>query len=304
MNTTVYIPSYNRPQTITTHLLFSNYIIIVHNEEQRQMYIKNQTINPSRIVVSETLPGASINRQWALHNLIQKGEWYVMADDNITRINSVRSDWYTFRTLNVSDTEIKWREIYNTETDEARFFEIAEDTIREADSKNFHHCGFALTDNPFFNGVKFKYSGYVIGKLMVSRNLLTKTANELFGYVEGNVLEDMTATAENLLRWGGVVINSYLKPVSKHYMEGGIGTYEQRLPRKKVSCANLMKRYPGLFDFKEDDKSDVRIKLRTPKALNDWRKKMKIMMGDKYPYAGEDADSIVREFSNNPNTLF
>lgn len=283
MKKTVYIPSHNRPETITTHLLFSDYRIIVHNEEQRANYAKNKTINPDNIIVSNTPPGASINRQYALHNVIPFGEWYVMADDNITSINCVHDSHYANERNDVSDKSFEWRKIYNTNCSEEKFFAVAEDTTAKAEQMGYHHCGFALTDNFFFNGVKFKHASYVIGKLMVSRNLRTRTANEIFGYEQGNVLEDMTATAENFLRWGGVVLNSYLKPVAKHYMPGGIGTYEERLPRKKVSSRNLFTYYKGLFDFKEEDQSDVKIILRQ-KDIQTWRKQMKENMGSAYPY--------------------
>ena len=86
-------------------------------------------------------------------------------------------------------------------------------------------------------------------------------------------MDDYGYTADCLLRDGAVLINSWIKPVNKHYEEGGIGTYEQRIPKKIKDAKYLMSKFPNLFRYKIKKgchpKAEIQIRFTNPKQVND-----------------------------------
>jgi len=86
-----------------------------------------------------------------------------------------------------------------------------------------------------------------------------------------------------------VLVNNWATPRRHHYMLGGCGTREERLPEMIRTSAELMKRYPGLFREKttgpkgiESTEGELRLRLHTleqvaawrtsfPKGVNKWR---------------------------------
>ena len=92
-------------------------------------------------------------------------------------------------------------------------------------------------------------------------------------------MDDYDFTASNLLTFGSVLINGFIKPIAGHYESGGIGSYEKRLPAKRLDCIRLMHNYPKLFRYKKkknaDPKAELQIVPTSVKALNAWRIGMK-----------------------------
>jgi hypothetical protein len=270
----VFIPTKNRAATISTHQAFEgeDYTVVVHDETQKALYCENPTIEPSRVVVSG-VPGDTFGltrqREWVCRNLVEPGEWFVFADDNIKSLSAVPEPHYLEPSLPVQDDK-SLKEVYDTPCSPARFMEIGREMCQEAGRVGANLCGFATTGNFFFRGRKYRYAGYVIGKLMLWCN------QPDFEFDHTVSMEDFRNTAEHLYRYGAVLINNYVFPVAGHYEQGGMGTYEERIPIRKRDVKLLLKQYPGLFRVKDrpgfEPNTDLALRIHHPRQIQQWRR--------------------------------
>lgn len=269
------IPSKGRSETIKTHKLLDSigldYKIILHNESERNDYLKNKTINPDKILVSNAPFGILNQRMWIWDNLIEDGEWFITMDDNIDHFTALSDDLY-YNTI-ISELEPNLKSKFETNISTKRAFEIFEETKSKAEEIGACLCGFATVDNFYFRTKKWRDVGYVITKLaIIKKTKYIKYDPKL------EAMEDYGFTAQNLLKFGKVLINNYLFPIAGHYEKGGIGTYSERTPRKVIDCEYLMIKYPGLFRYKVKSgchpKAELQIRFTSSKQVFEWRNKM------------------------------
>ena len=268
----IFIPSYNRGKAIITHRLFYDldlfdYKIIVHDKAQEAMYKANNSIPPERIICSETPVGISPQRQWIKDNLAEDGEWYCMFDDNVKDFEVVCEAEYNeedlsakypeyFKKNNEEDLSAKYPEYFKKNNNEfkknvyeqpalpGRIMKTFRDTIMKAEEIGAHYCGFATGRNYFFSrGRKWGFCGYVISKgCLIKKDDIKYDLNV-------KVMDDYAYTAENIAKYGCVVINRYAHALGGHYQEGGIGKYDDRLKYKIADCKYIMEKYPGLYRY-------------------------------------------------------
>jgi len=272
----IIIPSYGRADTITTHKFLedggvTNYNILLHTEEHKKDYCRNPTIDPSKIIVSNADRGIANQRRWIIRNFAEKEEWFMTMDDNVRGIKGVSPKHYGKMKLNVTDPGFD-KTIYDHEYNSTEFIELCHRDISIAEAINVKYCGFSTVPNYYFLAKKYRSVGYVISKIAIIKNMGLDYDLNL------EAMEDFGFTAENLLHFGGVLINNFIIPRAGHYEKGGIGTYEERLPRKIKDCAYLMYKYPGLFRYKEKagchPMAELQIRFTNTKQLDEWRRSL------------------------------
>lgn len=267
----IYIPSYNRANTIKTTKWLDesnvNYFILLHTENCKKEYIKHGIVKSENIIVTNAKPGITNQRNFLMDNLAKKNEWFITLDDNIEGFKRVVDKYYfTKKILPVESPHIT-QEDYNQKISAQEFINIVLEDIKIAEKINATYGGFATVDNYFFNSKKYKSVGYVISKAAYIKYTGHRYDQNIL------VMDDYGYTADCLFRTGTVLINSWLKPINKHYEPGGIGTYEQRVPKKIKDAEYLMKKYPGLFRYKLKKgchpKAEIQIKfVNTPQVIN------------------------------------
>jgi hypothetical protein len=272
----IFINSYNRSDSISTHTLLDAqnipYKIILHNEEQKALYLKNPTIKEENIIVSNLPFGMLGVRNFLLENLVEKGEWYMTLDDNIQYFEAVKEGFYKSENLPVKENPEKYKDIFENRVSVNRFMDIVDETITEAEKRKANLCGFASNVNFFFRNKKWREVGYVIGKTQ-----LIKKTDLKYDLRNGTTMsaDDYLWTAQNLEKFGRVLINNYAVAIKKHYTKGGAGTYEKRLPQKLKDCDFLMKRFPGLFRYKikknHHPRSELAIRFTSQEQVEKWR---------------------------------
>jgi hypothetical protein len=145
--------------------------------------------------------------------------------------------------------------------------------IKTAEQVGVEYIGFATVDNYFFNSKKYKTVGYVISKAVAIKYMGLRYDRNL------EAMEDFGYCAEQIIKNNAVLINAWIKPVAGHYEKGGIGTYEQRLPRKIRDCEYLMRKYPDFFRYKIKNnchpKAELQIRFNNPKQVIEWKKNRK-----------------------------
>jgi len=275
----IFIPSKGRSKTICTHLYLDSqdidYKIVLHNEKEKEEYIKNSNIRLEKIIVSNAALCLPAQREWMRKNLFQDNEWGIFLDDNIKTFHCLQNDHYRKENLDsnfVKNNPSLFRQLFDQEIKPKKFLELCFEMIEIAEKQKAFLCGFATVDNPLFRCKKFKNFAYVIGKATIRKKTQISFPENWF------CQEDYHDVAEHLLHFGKVLVNSYIKPVSKHYQEGGIGNYEKRLPHKIQLNNMLMKKYPDLFRYNQKvncpKEAEIQIRLTTENQIENWRKNM------------------------------
>jgi len=271
----IIIPSKNRSQTICTHRYLEDldYTIVVHNETDRKEYLRNKELDPKKVVVSGVPYGISKQRQWIQDNLVKPGEWYLMLKDNMSSVVGYPRDFWDRDTIDYDamDQEESRRvqKLGKTAVNLEMFTAAIHFVIAEAERIGAYNCGFATVDNPFFWRRRFRKVGYVLGDIW----LIKKTEVNF----DQNVLamDDYAFTAEHLYKFGKVLIFNYIFSVSPHYQPGGIGTYQDRLKRKREDCRYLMAKYPGLFAYYGkagcDKLAELKVRFNNSQQVERWR---------------------------------
>lgn len=270
----IYIPSYGRAKTIkTTRYLDScniPYRVLLHTVNCKNEYIAAGIVKESNIIVTNAAPGITNQRNWLVANLAKKGEWFISLDDNITGFKRVVDKYYyKFKKLLVESPAISQKD-FDQEVTAKEFIKLVEEDIKIAEQIGAEYTGFATVDNYFFNSKKYKPVGYVISKACAIKHMgLTYDKNI-------KAMDDYGFTADQLIRNNAVLINSWIKPIAGHYEKGGIGTYEERLPKKIADAEYLMKKYPEMFRYKVKKgchpKAEIQFRFTNPKQIVEWKK--------------------------------
>jgi|TARA_Y100000310_G_scaffold84459_1_gene81329 hypothetical protein len=263
------IPSYNRHETIRTHKLFppDSTTIVLSNQEQFDLYSKNDSLEGYNIVVSGIVGNLAKKRQWILDNLVEEDEWITMADDNIRKYRCISMPWYDMPEL---DEEGITKEV---DISSAQGLAVFAETLHEADKRGAKFCGFRSNSNPFFGRRKWSDVSYISTKLC----LIKKDSRIKFD-PEFPMRDEVLFTAEHLKLFGRVLVNKYLFPGAPHYEKGGLGSLDSRLQRRREECLKLMDKYPNLFRWKKNkstpEGSDIQLRLHSVKQVEQWKQQM------------------------------
>lgn len=282
----VLIPSYKRGKTISTHKIFQDsdlfeVHIAIHNDDLE--YFQNDSINENCTIhvtyeptsVEGMTSGLVNQRNWFIDHIADENEWVLMADDNIDEYTAVEKDYYSKEELPVEDSKsnVYWNKVYGNNASPERLYELFSNDIQLANKINSNVIGFATTPNPFFRTRKYRTIGYCLGKSFLIKKTDFRWDRNIMA------MEDYQLSAEQILRYGKVLLNNYIKPMAKHYQEGGIGTYQARLPKKIKDCIYLRQKYPGFFRYKtksgKHPYAELQVCFNSEKQIEKWRFFMK-----------------------------
>ncbi len=257
----VFIPSYSRADTITTHKLFLDYLDtfelkIVVRYEQLDEYIYETGLNESFFLYGD-FKNLAETRQF-IYDQQEQDEWFISIDDDIKNIYINKQSW---------DKEIS--DDYKYEPDFEFFVSKIPELIEKANSEKVYTIGIATVRNEFFNTIKYRQVGHIAHGLV-----FFKKENNISWIRDGfgDAMEEMNITAQQHMYYGKVLRVGYIATDAKMYAKGGIGEYASRLPRKIEECKKLMKYYGSIFRPKSD--SDISIAFTNLKQVKLWRLKM------------------------------
>lgn len=269
----IYIPSYNRAETIKTTVYLDNknipYKVLLHTEKCKEDYLKGGRVKEEDIIVTNAPAGITNQRNWMVDNIAEKGKWYISLDDNIQGFKRVVDKYYHIKKkLNVESSDIGQKD-YDQEIQADEFIQLIKEDMKIAEQIKAEYVGFATVDNYFFNAKKYKPVGYVISKAVAIKFDGLRYDKNL------EAMEDFGYCAEQLIKNNSVLINCWIKPIAGHYEKGGIGTYEQRVPRKIKDCEYLMRKYPNFFRYKVKKdchpKAELQIRFNNPNQIIKWK---------------------------------
>jgi len=285
------IPSFGRAGNIRTHKMCTKDFvhIVVHTQEEAKFYRKNPSLNMPNISihVSNAPVGVCNQRNWILDHLAIDDEWILMADDNIDSLTGVDEQHYHLEQI---DRELKPKAlagIFKRPMSWERFMEKSIDDIVVAEAMGFYLIGYATNQNPFFRTKKYRTAGYVTTKLAWVKK-------SQFRFEKGFLChDDFQFSCENVLRFGGVLINNFVFPLGPHYEIGGIGPNHARIPHKIKEDKWLIESYPGLLRYRKKPgvplEAEVNFRLHSPQQIKKWRAEMGYQRGTPRPYLDEKA---------------
>lgn len=270
----IFIPSKGRPDTISTHKYLEqagiDYRIVLHNYEESSYYVKNRSIDSTKLIVAN-VPDGVANIRNAILDMAEEGEWIMMLDDNIKRFTGIsRALMDTLQEMPKNWSNVEIRKLFQFELVPNYLLILCSSMMELAEKTDAKLIGFSTTDNFFFRMKKIREVGFVVGKSMLIKKTDVRFDPNL------TTMDDYGFTAENLHRFGKVLINNWIFAEKKHYQEGGIGNYMERAAAKKRDVQYLLAKYRGLFRINEKRKgvvsdSEVLINFHDVEQVEKWR---------------------------------
>lgn len=258
-----FVTSHGREHTATTphHLEGLDWYFLLHRHADADRYA-DAGWPRDRIRVTNTVPGVyaqTAHRAVAYQNILEMDEWGVFMDDDIK----------DFR-FHPTGERNQYRRVSGDV-----LYAIADDARKMAERLGFHLFGTALpmTEQRWLTvgGLKQSWMGWQKVDKPFPLDLRVRH-------------EEMLYTAEHLLRDGGIALDTWLNVRNLRYSEGGLGPFSQRYEQKVESAKFLQRRYAGLVDLtyshkatdreKFPEPSEVRLRLRTPRSVSNWRRQM------------------------------
>lgn len=270
----VFIPSYNRPEKICSHLLFQHnpekyeVKIVLHSQEQKDLYLASHPELEDLILISNVPNSESIGGQRRfIRNQVKHDDWYISIDDDVHGISRVIDELYYRATL--TEEEAKNAENFNHIMTPQEFDKFVDETIKECEDMNIRICGFTAVENTLFRQRNNQLQSFIVGIFFIE-----KKSDDIVLNPAIKIKEDTELTAQYLLRYGRVLKKNYVKPVHKQYSAGGVGSKNARLSLNEEVAGLLIQNYPGLFTYRGDNKSEVTLAIRNDDQLKMWRLKM------------------------------
>jgi hypothetical protein len=250
------VVSYDRAGRVTTlrqpAFAEMTQVLVVHDEEAKDAYELIQDCGNAQLFVSGVragYPGSGKVRQmqWVWDQL-DEGEVVVFADDDIKYASAAPKAYDSLDTVELPADQRMLAPIaheFREEITPKRFRELFISTLARMNSQDTIMGGFAVVDNYFFRLKHWRRVGYVSGHMIIMRK------DSRFRWDEKIPMEDYRNSAEVCKVFGSVVLNNFAFFEHSTYIEGGLGTAEERLPFRAPDCEALMQIYPGFFRIKE-----------------------------------------------------
>lgn len=260
MKIKVFIPTYDRVETMTTYQLFSNndlwevYMVLSNDTKLKEYTERYPELN---FYVSNKITGFSgftYNKEYALENT-ENNEWLLYIGDNVKSFIDSNSN----------------------EISEVKLYEMIKDTIAISELNKVTVAGFACVDNPFFRKTKYDIGSYFLwGKAHLIKNTEWIRSEIKRLADKTSVKEDWGITLEAIARNGKVVRNNNIFPKAKMYTKGGIGKKTDREVENEKVINYILDYYKGIVIKNTKRDGELLIKRIDENTLNKIRLKMVI----------------------------
>ncbi len=256
---------------IKTHKIVKDATWVVHTDEQRDALWAMPGFECEDILVHGLPDGMLVDvRDWIERELVRDTSWYCSMDDNIERIEMVIPEIYhggDDHCYKGAD-EVDRDEFRHQVTTSKELDELLLELVEQSALLRTNYAGFGWLENPFFRKRKWQNQGYVKGKLFVKR----PDTQPWRWRPEIVLMNDHAKTFDTIARYGAAVVNHWVYVHHTRFEPGGLGSYEERLPRRLVTCAALYETFAGMITAGKTY-DDPRMTLRSERTLTEWRKK-------------------------------
>lgn len=284
---TAYIPTMAHMPRVRAHLMAQKYelpyVFVCDDYEQVKRLRENTGAKSGQIIMTPPPPDVgpckiSWKRDWLVKNFIPEGSTFIWIDDNVERLTHLAHPayWSTFYGGGKLDFELDWvrgqrdwRKLFETEVSPSFFHKTFVPEMLDAmEREGTIYAGLATETNYFYRRLKWQLYGYVRTQFAFYKN----DASTWYPF-RSCMQEDMYKSIDVVARYGAVVINRFVKPIKPFFEEGGIGSFESRLPHLLENTDRFCSMYPGLVKPQSNNKPyQAQFKLRTRDAVYRWRR--------------------------------
>lgn len=245
-----FIFTYNRYDSISTPMFWEeaglDHTVLCHTEEAAEQFIEHGRVNPDRLIATGEPKGLAHNRNAAL-DMMEDGEWALFLVDDLKSLTEVAD--YDTRTAPTLGINLKnQKQIAPTMKQPLtpdRFMERCDELATACETVGAKLGGYAGIDNPLFRDRKWKFNSLADGRCWV----VQKSSLRLD--TGAHSIDDYCWTAQNIDRYGVVVVNQWVLPDCARYTPGGYGSIEDRMPQKLKETRHLVNTYPHLIAYKD-----------------------------------------------------
>lgn len=242
---------YNRFDTATTSLaLHENgieHIVLCHSKEDGIKFFERGT---AKGIVRFTGKAKGLtNQRNAALDLMEVGEWAVfMCDDFKRAVSRPLGEIVdpSMDTLPVTmENQAKYRVRKGRDDISLKaMFSTFPYLISKAESKGIRLVGFGLHDNPLNLRRKFCYHGLADGRFwLVKKHPYIRFDENV------QMIDDVAWTAENIKRFGAVLVCNWIVPYFQRYTKDGFGSIQARLDQRREECKYLVDKYAPLVRY-------------------------------------------------------
>lgn len=242
--------AYDRFETMTTSRILEeaglDHVVLCHSEEAKQKFIEAGTVKEGRIIATGNPVGLSYQRNSAL-DLLEDDEWGIFLVDDLKKVteyedyDSTKSNVLPINTTNTTEYGRKFRKEIPVE----KFITRCEELIDVCDKYGAKQGGFTAYGNPLFRTKRLSANVMIDGRAWVIKKSQLRFAENI------SCIDDMFFSALNLEKFGVNIMNSWVEPDFSRYAKGGLGTKEERMPKKIEECKFLVERFPKLVTYKD-----------------------------------------------------
>lgn len=244
-----FVFTYDRFDSITTCGLLDAegiaHTTLCHTAEQRDRFIEAGRVRADTLVATGEPRGLANNRNVALE-MMEPGEWALFLVDDLLHITQL--DDYDDRTDTVLQIDVRnaaeWRPKFKAPCTMAQFVGRAESGITETAALGGNLLGWAGNTNPLFRRRHWAVNVLADGRAWAVRK------TDLRFDTGAQMIDDLCWTAQNIDRFGVVLVDQWVLPTCRRYTAGGFGSIEDRMPQKLAEAAHLVATYPHLIQYK------------------------------------------------------
>jgi hypothetical protein len=245
-----FVFTYNRFDTLTTPSVWEaeglDHIVLCHDDEARDRFVEAGRVNPDRLVATGEPKGLANNRNAALE-MMETDEWALFMVDDLKSLSEVADyDTRPQRALGIDmDNQREFpRSMMQSPISATQFVERAHELARVCDAMDSRLGGFCGIANPIFRDRHWRFNVLADGRAWVVKK------SSLRFDTGAQMIDDVCWNAQNIQRFGVVVVNQWVLPDCERYTAGSFGSIDERMEQKLREAAHLTSTYPGLITTK------------------------------------------------------
>lgn len=244
-----FIFTYNRYDSITSSMMWEeaglDHTVLCHTDEAAEQFTAHGRVNPDRLHVTGAPKGLANNRNAAL-DMMNDGEWALFLVDDLKTLTEV-ADYDTRPQAALGINMKNQRQLAPTLKQPItpnEFMGRCDELVNACETVGAKLGGFAGIDNPLFRDRHWKFNVLADGRCWVVQK------STLRFDTGAQMIDDLCWCAQNIQRFGTIVVNQWVLPDCARYTAGSFGSIEQRLPQKLAEAKHLVTTYPGLVRYK------------------------------------------------------
>jgi len=243
----VFVFTYDRYDSLTTPLMLDadgvEHTVLCHSERDRQRFIDAGRVRAEAIIATGEPKGLANQRNWCLEHC-EQDEWTMQFVDDLRSTSEVADYETRGQRLGITiENQKLFKGQMQVPISLTKFMQRAEEVVDACERVGARLGGFCGIANPVFRDHKWRFNVIVDGRAWVIKKGALR-----FDPV-AQMVDDVCFTAQNIERYGVVVINQWVLPDCRRYTAGSFQSIDNRMAQKMQEAAHLVATYPQTLRY-------------------------------------------------------